>query len=238
MGKPRDSNNKEKKLARQRANEDKKIGNKDLQRLARGFMAFWFVMGVVVCAWAVKAGKFMPTSKRFDGISTFTIEEGDGTTIPAPGDTVRLHYSAKVAEIGKIFDTTFTRGPAEFVVGDGKMLRGMEIAVQNLTLGEIARINVSAAYGFGAKGNPPSVPANADLEFEFELIGVNGQNVQATSGKRESTFGQYDGDDDEGGDGDDDDDEEEEEEGVPFDHDEAGERAANAPKDENGYNSY
>ena len=60
----------------------------------------------------------------------------------------------------------------EFKVGKGKVIKGWDVGVPKMSLGEKALLFISADYAYGAQGAPPKIPPNADLKFEVELLKV------------------------------------------------------------------
>jgi hypothetical protein len=61
-------------------------------------------------------------------------------------------------------------------LGTGQVVPGMELGLQQLGLGDLARIHVPARLGYGAIAAGP-IPPNSDLVFEVEVVGVNGQTT-------------------------------------------------------------
>jgi FKBP-type peptidyl-prolyl cis-trans isomerase len=45
-------------------------------------------------------------------------------------------------------------------------------ALPGMKVGEIRKMTVPPALGYGSKGNSPAVPPNATLVFEVELIDI------------------------------------------------------------------
>jgi len=57
------------------------------------------------------------------------------------------------------------------LVGDGTMIKGWEKALRTMTVGERAIIRVTdPELGYGARGVPPLIPPNAQLEFDVEVL--------------------------------------------------------------------
>lgn len=63
-------------------------------------------------------------------------------------DKVKVHYTGKL-DSGQVFDTSESREPLEFVVGEGKLIPGFEDAVLGMEIDETktATIPVDEAYG-------------------------------------------------------------------------------------------
>jgi len=48
--------------------------------------------------------------------------------------------------------------------------------VAQMSLGEKAMLKITSDYGYGARGAGGVIPPNADLNFEVELLGINGKS--------------------------------------------------------------
>ncbi len=64
------------------------------------------------------------------------------------GDTVRVHYTGKLDD-GTVFDTSRSRQPLQFTIGNGQVIAGFEKAIAGMNVGEskTAVIPVEQAYG-------------------------------------------------------------------------------------------
>lgn len=84
-----------------------------------------------------------------------------------------MHYVGTL-ENGKKFDSSRDRGrPFQTEIGVGRVIRGWDEGVPQLSLGEKAQFTISGDYGYGAQGYPGLIPPNATLIFEVELLGIN-----------------------------------------------------------------
>jgi len=88
------------------------------------------------------------------------------------GDKVRVHYSGKLTN-GSEFDSSFKRNkPFEFIVGEGRVIKGWDEALKILKLGENATFVIPSNLGYGARGAGGVIPPNATLVFEIELLEI------------------------------------------------------------------
>ena len=73
---------------------------------------------------------------------------------------------------GKQFDTSRGRGPFEFILGSGQVIKGWDEGVEGMREGEIRRLTIPPELGYGDRGHPPKIPAGSTLIFEIELLEV------------------------------------------------------------------
>lgn len=103
------------------------------------------------------------------GVKYETVKEGTGAVAKA-GQRVVVHYVGTL-EDGKEFDSSRKRGtPAEFAIGVGAVVKGWDEAVPGMKIGEVRKLTIPPNAGYGAQGQPPSIPPNATLQFEIELV--------------------------------------------------------------------
>ncbi|WP_426059274.1 FKBP-type peptidyl-prolyl cis-trans isomerase [Hymenobacter sp. B1770] len=89
------------------------------------------------------------------------------------GKTVSVLYTGMLLN-GKVFDSTSSRGntPFEFVLGRGEVISGWDQGIGMMRKGEKAILLIPSALGYGERGAPPTIPANAVLRFDVELVDV------------------------------------------------------------------
>ena len=73
---------------------------------------------------------------------------------------------------GTQFDSSRNSGaPLEFVMGEGKVIRGWEMGIQGMKVGGKRRLIIPSSLGYGEKGTS-SIPPYSTLLFDVELVGV------------------------------------------------------------------
>ncbi|KAK6540079.1 FK506 binding protein proline rotamase rapamycin-binding protein [Orbilia ellipsospora] len=106
------------------------------------------------------------------GVERTVLKEGDKTTFPQKGDTVSIHYTGTLTN-GKKFDSSVDRGvPFNTQIGIGRVIKGWDEAVPQMSVGEKARLVISSDYAYGDRGFSNLIPPNSELIFEVELLGV------------------------------------------------------------------
>lgn len=98
---------------------------------------------------------------------------------PTRGTVVTVHYTGWLADqdgnpiAAKKFDSSVDRGnPFQFVIGVGQVIRGWDEGVMDMKVGEKRRLIIPAELGYGARGAGASIPPNATLVFDVELLNV------------------------------------------------------------------
>lgn len=103
------------------------------------------------------------------------LQEGDGP-VAEPGDQISVHYSGWLwenGEKGTLFDTSLSRGePYRFRLGAGMVIMGWDMGLEGMKVGTRARLIIPPAMGYGAQGFGQSIPPNATLCFEVELVSI------------------------------------------------------------------
>lgn len=98
------------------------------------------------------------------------IKEGSGPN-PPQGSKVSVHYTGTFPD-GRKFDSSVDRGTKfEFSLGKGEVIKGWDMAVSEMKVGEKCKITLQPALAYGARGAGGVIPPNAVLCFEIELFG-------------------------------------------------------------------
>ncbi len=98
--------------------------------------------------------------------------EGNGIT-PKKGDRVSVHYTGRFTD-GEKFDSSVDRGePFDFVLGAGHVIRGWDLGVATMKVGDKVKLTIPPDLAYGREGYPGAIPPNSTLVFEVELLRVN-----------------------------------------------------------------
>lgn len=102
------------------------------------------------------------------------IECGEGAEA-SRGDSVTVHYTGTL-ENGEEFDSSVGAEPFTFKIGAGDVIAGWDEGVPGMRVGGKRKLTIPPELGYGASGYPPVIPPDATLEFEIELLEVNGSS--------------------------------------------------------------
>ncbi|KAM7504659.1 hypothetical protein LguiB_003563 [Lonicera macranthoides] len=91
----------------------------------------------------------------------------------SPGNRVSVRYIGKLKKNGKIFDSNVGKAPFKFRLGLGEVIKGWDVGVNGMRVGDKRRLTIPPAMGYGAKGAGGAIPPNAWLVFDVELVNVN-----------------------------------------------------------------
>ena len=100
---------------------------------------------------------------------------GDGATAKA-GNKVSVHYTGWLSDNGakgKKFDSSVDRGqPFQFMLGAKQVIAGWDEGVAGMKVGGKRTLNIPPELGYGARGAGGTIPPNATLIFDVELLQV------------------------------------------------------------------
>ena len=103
------------------------------------------------------------------GLQYEVLAEGKGRK-PKATDKVQCHYHGTLID-GQVFDSSIQRGtPAVF--GVNQVIPGWVEALQLMPEGSRWKLYIPSDLAYGEQGAGGSIPANATLIFEVELINI------------------------------------------------------------------
>ncbi|XP_071701193.1 peptidyl-prolyl cis-trans isomerase FKBP62-like [Rutidosis leptorrhynchoides] len=117
---------------------------------------------------AYKVGEEREIGKQ--GLKKKILKEGEGWETPENGDEVEVHYTGTLLD-GTQFDSSRDRGtPFKFTLGQGQVIKGWDQGIKTMKKGENALFTIPAELAYGESGSPPTIPPNATLQFDVQLL--------------------------------------------------------------------
>jgi FKBP-type peptidyl-prolyl cis-trans isomerase len=110
----------------------------------------------------------LDTVKLDDNLAYIVVEKGKGEAISS-GDKAYMQYSGYFTN-GKKFDSSHDNGDIDFdfILGRGRVIKGWDIAVVGMKVGEKRRLLIPYKLAYGESGRAP-IPPKSDLIFDIEL---------------------------------------------------------------------
>merc|ERR1712232_1373374 len=81
------------------------------------------------------------------------------------GARIQIYYDGRLAKNG----TRFDKGTLDFQLGAREVIKGFDLGVEGMLLGEKRKITIPWKLAYGSEGNPPQIPPKADLVFTVQL---------------------------------------------------------------------
>lgn len=104
------------------------------------------------------------------GIGIKTLKEGHGEPVKK-NQLVQVHYTGWLADSTQFDNSRERNEPLEFVLGTGMVIKGWDIGIEGMKLGEVRSLEIPAVLAYGENAVGP-IPANSKLLFEVELVGI------------------------------------------------------------------
>jgi len=112
-----------------------------------------------------------PSSFEILGMKVEVLQPGSGLEAKT-GDQVTVHYTGVLTD-GTKFDSSVDRGePFAFVLGQNRVIKGWELGVLGMKVGEKRKLTIPFDLAYGPDGYGP-IPKNATLLFDVELLKIN-----------------------------------------------------------------
>ena len=117
----------------------------------------------------------MENTQKEEGVKITILKEGTGSVAKA-GDTVAMNYTGTFLD-GKTFDSNVDPKfnhvqPFVFTLGVGQVIKGWDVGVAGMKVGEKRKLEIKSEFAYGANGAGSAIPPNTDLVFEVELLGI------------------------------------------------------------------
>jgi len=104
------------------------------------------------------------------GLRITDLVVGSGTEAVS-GEMVSVNYLGTLLN-GKEFDSSYGRGPFQFPLGGGRVIKGWDEGVAGMKVGGKRKLVIPPDLAYGERGAGGVIPPNATLVFEVELLGV------------------------------------------------------------------
>jgi len=111
------------------------------------------------------------------------IVEGSGPAAKT-GDTVEVQYVGALFDDGTEFDSSWTTGqPFTVTLGSGQVIEGWEEGLVGIRKGGRREIVIPSELGYGATGQPPTIPPDAALIFIVDAEKVTPKSAGGNGGQ-------------------------------------------------------
>ena len=104
-----------------------------------------------------------------DGLYYVMDQEGTGEQPAGVYSRVTVHYTGYLLQGEQIFDSS--RGGQPFVSSLERVITGWQIGIPKFKVGGRGKLLIPSQLAYGSSGSG-SIPPNAPLVFEIELLGV------------------------------------------------------------------
>ncbi len=116
-----------------------------------------------------KAAKEAGATKTASGMVIKHTTVGTGAS-PTAASNVKVHYEGRLID-GKVFDSSIQRGqPIDFELG--RVIPCWIEGVQTMKVGGKAQFTCPPNLAYGEHGSPPTIPPQATLVFDVELLEI------------------------------------------------------------------
>lgn len=109
------------------------------------------------------------------GLQVRVLASGDGAFHPVAHTACSCHYTGTLID-GTVFDSSRERGtPSSFA--PNQVIAGWTEALQRMVVGDRWELTIPADLAYGEAGRPPTIPAQAVLIFDLELVDIVGPDT-------------------------------------------------------------
>lgn len=105
-----------------------------------------------------------------DGLCYVEHDAGSGPEAEK-GDIVEVDYTGTLTD-GTEFDSSEGRGPIKFTLGIGQVIEGWDRGIAGMKVGGSRTLTIPPELAYGEAGYPPTIPPNATLIFDVELVSI------------------------------------------------------------------
>ena len=140
---------------------------------------FLLAISVSACSGGSSGSPTSPTATSNLPFSTVELRPGTGAEATT-GRAVSVNYTgwlynaAGTDSKGTLFDSSLAAGrtPLAFTVGASNIIPGFSQCVQGMKVSGVRRCVIPPSLAYGSQGSGATIPGNATLIFELELLAV------------------------------------------------------------------
>lgn len=117
--------------------------------------------------------KTWPNASKTSTGMRYVVEKSGSGEPARPGDKVDVLYTGKLLN-GTVFDQTHDpQHPFSFRVRRGEVITGWDQILQLMRKGDKWIVIIPSELGYGTRGQLPTIPRDATLVFEMELLDIH-----------------------------------------------------------------
>ncbi|XP_062386490.1 peptidyl-prolyl cis-trans isomerase FKBP11-like [Sardina pilchardus] len=106
-----------------------------------------------------------------------TVEKPETCDITSEmGDTLQIHYTGRLMD-GKVIDSSLSRDPLLVELGKRTVITGLEQSLLGVCEGQKIKATIPPHLAYGKRGYPPTIPGDAALVFEVEVVSMSKQTA-------------------------------------------------------------
>jgi len=127
----------------------------------------------------ISCGGSSPTSASTPAATYSQTDLVVGTgRVAANGNRVTAHYtlwlySTTAADNkGTLIQSSVGGSPFTFTLGVGQVIKGWDQGIVGMAPGGRRRLVLPPSLAYGSAGSPPSIPPNASLVFDIEIVSI------------------------------------------------------------------
>lgn len=137
-----------------------------------GTVPSWFPAITAGDGDAVSGLDFADASEPDGRLRGFTLVKGAGARVEK-GQTIVVNYLGQVFDGAQPFDESYTKEPATFQIGTGKVVKGWDRELVGRTIGSRVLLAIPPKFGYGKAGSPQAGISGTDtLYFVVDILGA------------------------------------------------------------------
>ena len=135
------------------------------------FAQLFFQLNIIQFKKKAEAGDTIPLTND-QGVVKTILMSGDDSEPPVEGQEVLINYEGRL-EDGTVFESTFGKEFLKVTVGVDQVIKGWDIGLMSMKLGEYSELRITPEYGYGKIGSPKGISGGEVLIFKIKLVQIN-----------------------------------------------------------------